>query len=420
MPRVARSQSPKELKAWSVAGLGLAVSEAGFIAVVIKNVFAGSLSPELLNMAVALGAATPAMANLMSFFWADFGAGRAKANTVTVLLLLAALSLLLVAWIPAGGLGVLLFICAMFFARTFWTGALTLRSAVWRANYPSEVRARFTSRITVLGALAMAVSSAVCGYYLDESVDNFRVFYPVAAACLAIGGLFFRAVRVRQQRQLLASELAAKSGQKRGLVGAFSILREDEPYRRYMLRMFFFGSGNLMLVGQAVLLYSEQLAMSRTQQMLIISSIPFLVLPVTLPMWARYFDRVGVVRFRAVQGWFFSGAMIMLFAGVINDQLVLLWLAAALLGIGYAGGSIGWHLGHNAFATDDRATDYMAVHVSLTGLRGILAPVAGVWVYQFLNGINPGYAVFCLLLPLALSASGTLGFMRDSRALQRR
>ncbi len=385
------------------------------MAVVVKNSFHGVVSDSLLNQAVALAAAAPAMANLMSFFWADFGAGKDKPATIAVLLLLAAAGLVGLAIVPLSAIGLFLFIAVIFVSRIFWTGALTLRSAVWRANYPESRRANFMGRITVLSSLAMAGSSALCGWALDFSADYFRYFYPLAGLSLGLGALIFRAVRVRLHRQLRETEVRERGTGKRGFFAAFSLLNTDPAYRRYMIRMFLFGSGNLMLVGQTVLLLSEQLLLSRMQQMLIVTSIPLLVLPLTMPFWAGFFDRVGIVRFRAVQGWFFSLATITLFAGVLRNDIHLLWLSATLIGTGYSGGSVGWHLGHNAFATDGQATQYMAVHVSLTGLRGVLSPVIGVLFYQWLVSMDSAYGAFAVLLPLALSASGTLGFMRESR-----
>ncbi len=400
-----------------MAGLGVAAIEGGFVAVVAKSVFADALPAATLNLGVAFAAAAPAMANLMSFYWADFGAGRRKSQTVGWLLALAALSMVAVTLLPTSAWGLVGFVVAVLAARVFWTGSITLRSAVWRANFDHEVRTVYTARVALLTSLGMAITSAAAGLALDADMASYRWIYPLAGIALGLAGLHYRRLRVRGQRELLAAELTAREGSKRGLAGAWSLLREDRKYRRYMVRMFFFGSGNLMIVSINVLLMAEILNLARFQQMLVTSTIPMLAIPLVMPIWAQYFNAVNVARFRAIQGVFFCLSMLVMWCGVSLVSVPLLWCAAALSGIGYAAGNISWHLGHNAFASDGRATDYMAVHVSLTGLRGIIAPIAGVATYQALYGIDERLAVHALWLPLALTTIGTFGFAQLDREL---
>jgi hypothetical protein len=89
-----------------------------------------------------------------------------------------------------------------------------------------------------------------------------------------------------------------------------------------------------------------------------------------------------------------------------------------LLGAAQAGANLGWNLGHNDFASLGRAQHYMGVHVTLTGVRGGVAPPAGVLVYMGLEGWRRGAGELALLLPLALTAAGALGFARMSVALE--
>jgi hypothetical protein len=57
-----------------------------------------------------------------------------------------------------------------------------------------------------------------------------------------------------------------------------------------------------------------------------------------------------------------------------------------------------------------QAQHYMGVHVTLTGVRGGLAPPVGVLVYMALEAWHRGAGGFALLLPLVMTAAGALGF----------
>jgi hypothetical protein len=87
----------------------------------------------------------------------------------------------------------------------------------------------------------------------------------------------------------------------------------------------------------------------------------------------------------------------------------LLYAGAVLLGIGYAGGTLAWNLGHQDFASAERDSEYMAVHVTLNGIRGILAPVAAWGLHQWLAPL--GHAPLVLVLCTVINAVGVLGFM---------
>jgi hypothetical protein len=61
----------------------------------------------------------------------------------------------------------------------------------------------------------------------------------------------------------------------------------------------------------------------------------------------------------------------------------------------------------------------MGVHVTLTGLRGGLAPPLGVLAYMALEHWHAGFGKYALVLPVALTALGALGFNRMRAAQER-
>jgi hypothetical protein len=191
----------------------------------------------------------------------------------------------------------------------------------------------------------------------------------------------------------------------------FKILSEDSLYRRYLLCMFVFGSGNLMVAATLVIIMAEQLGLGVFQQILITASIPIVVIPLSVSFWGRRLDRMHIIHFRAWHSWVYVVAIAVLASGAISGITPLLWLGSAVLGTGLAGGRLGWNLGHNDFAPDYLATHYMGLHVTLTGIRGLFAPFIGVLFYQWLEFIQPGYGRHALLLPLGLAILGAFGFV---------
>jgi hypothetical protein len=148
---------------------------------------------------------------------------------------------------------------------------------------------------------------------------------------------------------------------------------------------------------------------------------------VTMPLWAAYIDRVHIARFRVAQSGFWLAYQAVLWLGAGLGSLPLLALARAILGLARGGGSLAWQLGHNDFSSPGDLAAYMGAHVTLTGVRGAFAPLAGILLFAGWDGFElpgaalhvPGWGGFgshtygvCWLLTLA-SAVGFLRLQRD-------
>jgi hypothetical protein len=187
-----------------------------------------------------------------------------------------------------------------------------------------------------------------------------------------------------------------------------------------MLGMMVFGSGNLMVVAMLVVLMNDQLGLDRLRQVLITSSLPILVLCLSVRGWARVLEDRHIISYRAVHSWTFVAANAFFAAAFMGGVPQLLWVGAVLLGLAWGGGHLGWNLGHNDFADDSDSSLYMATHVWLTGLRGLIMPVLGVVFIQFLEWFSPGHGAYAMLLPFGLTLAGWSWFIHLHRDLKLR
>jgi Major Facilitator Superfamily len=410
----------REILPWGLLGLALGLVEGATAAVLVKQHFAGVAPVFAVNIAVALVSGAPAFSNVLSFVWANLAHGRSRVRLMV--LLQAGFALLVggVAFASHAVGGLLLTVASIVSARALWAGILTVRAAVWTANYPRRVLARVIGRIVIVNSIAVAFSAAAVGWALEARIVDARWLYGAGALAGLTGAWLYRAMRVRREFRLLAAEAASAARSEPFSLRMLSqILREDPAYREYMVWMGIFGGGSLMLTAQLVLVFSEQLHLASALQIGLLAVVPLITQPLFMPWWARLFDGSHVVRYRSRQGWAIVLASAAMCLGVFAGSLPLLWLGAVLLGAAQAGANLGWNLGHNDFASIGRAQHYMGVHVTLTGVRGGLAPPAGVLAYMALEAWHRGAGRYALLLPLAMTAAGALGFSRMDRSLSR-
>lgn len=411
---------PREIRANASMAIALGALEGGLVGVVVKTQFENVADPLWVNLAVGMVAGAPAMANLCSLWVSGLAEGRNKPAWVSALMALTATFLMLMALAPTNAVGLALITAAMIVSRLAWAGVITLRSAIWRANFPRHVRARITGRITIIYSLIIATTAATIGVAMSWWPDAWRVLFPVAGASGLWAAWRYQTTRVRQGRRIQNEELTQRRDRRGGYLRAsIEILTTDRWYRRYMLTMFAFGGGNLMVIALLVILLNEQFGFARFEQVMITTTLPLITLSIFTPIWARRLDATHILDYRARQAWMFVISTGLFVAATISEFQLLFWAGALGLGMAFAGGKLGWNLGHNDFASDDQSTLYMGIHVTLTGIRGLIAPLLGVGVYQALESLAPGAGRYVLLFPFMLTLGGAVTFVILARLRRR-
>ena len=420
-----RANYARELVSWMFLPLMLGAVEGGTMAIIVKKAFAGTDVPDRwLDWAVAAVTAAPNVANLTSFAWASLAHGRPKVKFIATLQWITAVLVAAIALCPHNIFGLVALVLLVFGARTTWTGVITIRTAVWGANYPRADRARIAGKMATVQSLALAAVGFVIGVAMDWSEVAFHWLFPLMAVGGLIGNSIYRKVRLRGQRRLARAEMEGRAASRPSLnpVVIVRVLRDDAMYRRFMSCMFVFGLGNLMLAAPLAIVLNDGFHVTYRDGILISSAIPLALMPLSIPLWSRLLDRRHVVEFRAVHAWSFVLASVLQFLGAWFTEITFFWLAAVANGVAYGGGVLAWNLGHHDFAPAHRDSEYMGVHVTLTGLRGLLAPFLAVGIYRWFDqhadgSAGGGFWVFgvCLVLNFA----GAMGFVRMRSMLRR-
>jgi hypothetical protein len=343
----------------------------------------------------------------VSLVYARQAQGRPKVQFLRPLLAAMAVCVGALALLPVGGGGLIAFLLIYSAARLLWAGVDTVRSVIWSVNFPRHLRARVTGRILVNGSIAVAGVGLLLGWLLEHDDAWYRGAILVAAACGLAGSVAFKRFKVRQEQRLLADERArVREGARFDLAGVRQLLARDARYRRYMVAMSTFGAGNLMVTPLMVVCLDDVLRASEIVQVAVTAALPIVMMPIFLQPWATFLDRHHVIVYRSVHAWIAVAGSALLALAVVLHASWLVWPGALLMGISLAAGSLGWSLGHNDFAPRGEETRYMALHVTLTGLRGLVAPTGAVLVYHALKQWLPGFETLSMLLPVAFITLG--------------
>lgn len=403
--------------------------EGQFASVVVSKTFLGS---ELL---ITIATATPFASQMFGLPWGLICSGRRKVRIATWFACGVTLSAGMIFVIPTTPLGALWFIAQVAAAQVLLCGVVTVRSAFWRANYPRTIRGTIIARLQAARFLVSAATTLSAAALSERDPLAFRYVYPAAALAGVIGILLLQRLHVRGERSELRRQrsLPDEPFLRRGMVEPFSlttllspghvfgamirVLREDHRFAIYTLAQFLIGTANLMTVPLVVVIVTRDLPIGDRGSFWIstalIVTLSRLTMFGSMGRWGRLFDRTGVGRFRVVNVtcWTLSlifglvGGLLVVDGGFVGPGTFLAAVGcfcaqAIMQGFGQGGGALAWNIGHLDYAKPDEAEVYMGVHVTLTGVRGLLAPLVGMALWNQLGWpvwVVWGIAILCAI-----------------------
>ncbi len=404
LARITRSLSPRSVplmtrqsyryelvNAFSMP-VAVAMVEGGVAGVLAKKAF--DATPWMFAAIMA----APMFANLTSLMWARIGRGIRKVRLINLLQLALMLTVAAIALLPVSAAGALMLTGLVVVARCLIAGIVTIRSTVWRLNYPRTDRARITGRLALVTSMILALAPLATNRILDLNDNAFRLTYPLAAMMVMVGMAAYSRIRLRREKELLAYERRPEArpqphgeganvyeyDPRAGRYSVLSVLRHDPVFRQYMFWQFLAGASNMMVETVVVYVIAELTRGHPYEYSLTIFvgvTLPLLLTMATLPLWAGVLDRVHITQFRVRQAGFWVAAMLITWLGAWAGWLWLIAVGRTIHGVARGGGMLAWNLGHNDFADRRLVALYMGVHQLLTGIRGAFAPFLGLLLY---------------------------------------
>jgi hypothetical protein len=318
----------------------------------------------------------------------------------------------LLAAVPRTPIGLWIMVIGVMSMRLVWSGFLTIRSTIWNANYSRTVRARVTGNFTIVQVILVGALGLAMGQAMDLYEGSFRILLVAGAIIGSIGILNLSRIRIRGHRRLMRDEADDVEGRPSfNPLSVLAVLGADRAFAGYMGCMFLLGLGNLMVPPLLAIVLKERFDLGYAAGILITTTLPMLVMPFAIPICARILSHMHVVRFRVIHAWVFAVANALFFLAAWRMDVWLLYVASIVQGAAFGGGALAWNLGHLDFAPAHRASSYMGVHVTLTGVRGLIAPFLGVSVYVTLEHAQPGSGSWVFALSALLSVLGAFGFL---------
>ena len=371
-------------------GRGCFIALWPFSWVVLKTELGGELW-HLVAIGSIWGLAAPVWAQLgrriglrRLVVWPNIGAG---------------LSLLAVAFASGPTLFVVLMVTACF------VGAPTrlTEMGLYRVFYPSSHRSLAVGVMKGIGVVSGSAATLV-GTWLIGAYDSLHgILYAVIGVLMMASAWFYARIPIPRSAQLLILESAPTRTRLSRVVAS---LTANPRFLKYQGAFFAPGFGNFMSMALIAEVMREKINAPVWALGAVVAVLPFVFQPISAPFWGRYLDRVSPMRARAV----FSSIMFVSYAlycfGGVTLRLWPFLIASLLQGISTSGNQINWTTGALYFARSEQVTLYNSFHMASTGLRALIGPLVGAWLFSWMyleawvfgiSALLAAVGAFCML-----------------------
>ena len=273
-------------------------------------------------------------------------------------------------------------ISAVFFVlNAFLTPAV---SAMWQANISPEYRNRLWGLTGMVMTIITMAAAYISGIVLDRDPWSYRWMYAVGGVFGMAGIYVLAASPLRGLYKLTAASTTPTFGRTviqpmRNLV---TLLKKDLNYFHFEAAFFMYGVA-FMLLCPALPMYMVGVAkMTYEQSGIATGLLGQLGMIFAAVIWGRMMDRMGPTMLCAIIFTILAFFPIILLLGPLAAAhgiplVYVVYLGYIIFGLGMSGIHIAWSLGPVNFAGNKDASTYLGVHVTLTGLRGSIAPMLG-------------------------------------------
>ncbi|HIA27627.1 MAG TPA: MFS transporter [Planctomycetes bacterium] len=244
-----------------------------------------------------------------------------------------------------------------------WNGVL-------RANYRDANRGELFGRAHRYGSFASAATLLVAGIWLHQNEGAFPWIYAGAAVCGWLACEIFAGVELRDPEKAKPRGLAIDSAR-----AIWKLLLADRRFLRYELGFILYGTAFMASMTAKPVWTVDAEFLHLDWRVLLGSKALVAIVAVFLAVWfGRKMDRIGP---GWLSGFCFIGLAIYGIALSLASTPGQFLFAEAIFGVSMAGVMIAWNMGPVAFAREEQARQYMAVHVALVCIRGVVGHTLG-------------------------------------------
>ncbi len=290
------------------------------------------------------------------------------------------------------------------------------QNSIYQKNLDFSRRAKIYGYTISLGMAVSIGFTFLAGRVLDTREDLFRIILAVTGICGLASCILLSFIKIQKNP---AMEKCEKVNLREVLVDpirrTLRLLKENKQFAAFERSYSIYGMGFIMMTPIIPIYLVDVLQLSYTTNFLAKGMISQVGLLFLSPYIGKIHDRMHPFKFisMAFAMLFIFPVLIILsslFTATPVVSIPIVFAAYLVFGIAMAAVNISWNMSSIYFAGKEDAAMYQSVHVTMTGIRGVIAPGLGLILMKFI-GIR---AVFVVAAGFLLSAS-VISYLDDRK-----
>lgn len=280
------------------------------------------------------------------------------------------------------------------------------QNRIFQKNIKETRRARVFGYTMSLGMLVSVLFTYGAGRLLDINELSFRWILIATGFCGFISCAVLSLIRIQEPSENRdCPRIQWRKQLFDPIRNTLELLKKNKPFAAFERSFSIYGMGFIMMQPIIPIYLVDKLHLSYTSNFLakgVLSQVGMLFLS---PLIGKIHDRMHPFKFISR-----SFALLMIFPLLfISSELwigtgvwpvVIVFVSYFIFGVAMTAVNVAWNMGSIFFAGKEDASIYQSVHVTMTGIRGLIAPVLGFTLLKLL-GITAVFLVAAGFLGLA-------------------
>ncbi len=282
------------------------------------------------------------------------------------------------------------------------------QNTIYQRNIRPQRRSLVYGYALSLGMIISISVTFVAGRVLDIHEQSFRWILMLTGLSGFISSFMLSRIKI-QEPMVDTPKMKEKVRLQDTLIEpikrSLKVMKTNKPFAAFERSFMIYGMGFIMMIPIIPIYMVDKLQMSYTNNFLakgILSQIGMLFLA---PLFGQLHDKMHPFRYIG-----FSFALLMFFpllmilssiwAGESVVAVIIVFIAYTIFGLAMTGVNMAWNMSSIFFAGTEDAAMYQSVHITLSGVRGLFAPVLGFSLLRIF-GIESVFLIAACFLALA-------------------
>jgi len=300
------------------------------------------------------------------------------------------------------------FLSVFLFYYLYKPAILPTINLLLRHNYQSQNFGKLYSYSTSIKKIIVLLVTFAFGLLLDVDNYAFTYVYPVLSL-LGILSIFLLTLIDYEPKVLPEFKKSIWNSIKEIYFRMGEIVIRNKPYRDFEIGFMFYGFAWMATAAVITIFMDKALELNYFSISFYKNSYNFLAI-ILLPYFGKLIGKIdprkfGAYTFAAMLMHLFFAALTIYFPYSVElfgiKFYLMLVISFLFYGVFTASMALLWGIGSSYFCNNEDAGDYQGVHLTMVGLRGLFAPVVGVFFFELI-GYTGTFAIGIVFLLIAI------------------